>query len=592
MQETQMKAFLREAREKITEQAALLQRLTAPPHAYAVVLSTSNRTVEVEQPWKVGQKVTLKEGRTGEIRDVNQQAGRLSADVWQLGVKNHWVNPSDVQAGKKQRRVGDTVKLKDGRAGEIQRIDPADGWFEVSLPFTSREILDFFELEPNETKVEVHTFAVVIFEGKLIEVEYPGEFITKSGDTVRLAAESMQIVDVVASFEPVGELAIVRRVLEGSQCEVDHGGEVRVVLTGRCETLEKGDRVILDSSFSIIMHNLGKQEERFVVDHDTNVTWDDIGGLEDAKQQMIEAIEMPYRFGELYRHYNKKPVKGVLLYGPPGCGKTMLGKATATALASLHGGDSSEGFFYVKGPEILDKFIGVAEATIRQLFERARQHKLEYGYPAVIFFDEADALMGKRGTGVSSDIRDTIVPMFLTEMDGLDESAAVVILATNRPDILDPAIVRDGRIDRKIKVTRPDQDNAAEIFQLYLQGIPLNNGYSVPELATSASNELFANGRVLYTVELRGGTSLDFNFSEVVNGGMIASIVDQATSKAMRRDMHVGTPSGLCQSDLIEAVEDVFRQNRDLDHQDELREFTRDFQKDVVSIHRSVNVTA
>jgi proteasome-associated ATPase len=388
-----------------------------------------------------------------------------------------------------------------------------------------------------------------------------------------------------------GEIAMVRRVI-GDMSEVEFQGSVHVVLNGR-SIVEKGDRVVLDTSGSVILQNLGKDDERFRFTAETNVSWDDIGGLVEAKQQMIEVIELPHRNPELYEFYGKKPVKGVLLYGSPGCGKTMLGKATATALAKIYNGDgSSNGFLYVKGPEILDRFVGVAEATIRQLFERARKHKAEFGYPAVIFIDEADAILGKRGTGISSDIERTIVPMFLTEMDGLEDSGAVVILATNRPDVLDPAVVRDGRIDRKIKITRPDRSGAVDIFELNLNGMPLNNGYSVKELAETGADQLFSKERVLYHVRLKGDNRMDLTLGQICNGGMIAGIVDQATSTAMHRDIETGEPQGLRKEDIIGAVDAVFCQNLGLNHTDELTDFTHDFREDVVGIRRLSQTTA
>jgi proteasome ATPase len=592
MQETQMKAILRAAQQKLLEQDALLRRLTSSPLVYATVLQTGSKIEKVPQPWEKGDTVSFGEdGRTSEVKQVDP-SGRLLVDGYP--VKSlEWVDPRSSIAGiQKKAKIGDVVTLHSGRSGSVTHIDPHDGWYNVEFTTDQQQWIDPAEVGDKPPKDVERSFAVVVFEGKMLEVDYPDELTLVMGDTVRLSPETMQIVDKVESFEAIGEVATVRLVLNDRQVEVDYQGNNCVVFVGNCGEVEKGDRVILDATSSVLLHNLGKNEERFTVTQSTNVTWGDIGGLEQAKEQMIEAIELPHLQADLYRFYGKKPVKGILLYGPPGCGKTMLGKAAATSLANLYGSSVSSGFFYVKGPEMLDKFVGNTEAAIRKLFERARKHKLEHGYPAVIFFDEADALMGTRGTGISSDIRDTIVPMLLTEMDGLDESGALIILATNRPDILDPAIVRDGRVDRKVKVTRPLQDDATKIFQLYLDGIPLNNGYTVSELAQSASAELFSSDRVLYTIHLRGETSLDFHFHDVTNGAMIAGIVDQATSKALRRDMQTGSPAGLCHSDLVEAVEEVFGQNKELDHKDELRDFTEDFRDDILNIHRFVGSTS
>src|SRR5208283_4208865 len=174
-----------------------------------------------------------------------------------------------------------------------------------------------------------------------------------------------------------------------------------------------------------------------------------------------EAIELPFTHKDIFAHYNKKPPKGLLLYGPPGCGKTLVGKATTNSLANIFGAKAiSSGFIYVKGPEILNMYVGESGRRIREIFQRGRKHFDKYKFPAVIFIDEAEAVLSERGTSRSSDVDKTIVPMFLSEMDGLDENHAIVMLATNRPKMLDPAVVREGRVDRHIKVSRPTVETA------------------------------------------------------------------------------------------------------------------------------------
>jgi proteasome-associated ATPase len=298
-----------------------------------------------------------------------------------------------------------------------------------------------------------------------------------------------------------------------------------------------------------------------------------VGGLEEAKQQMREAVELPHTNADIYKHYNKALIKGVLLWGPPGCGKTMLGKATATSLAQTYAKKKvADGFLYVKGPEILDRYVGVAEATIRSIFERARHHRAQHGYPAVIFIDEADAILGRRGSGISSDMERTIVPAFLTEMDGLEASGALVILATNRQDRLDPAVVRDGRIDRKVKVTRPTIESAAEIALLNLKGAPLANGYAHADLAVTAASELFAKKRVIAKLTTQSGAVKELALAHIVNGAMVAGLVDQAKSIALHRDIKARKRGGLQKADIVAAVDAVQRQNLDLGHDDGLIE--------------------
>lgn len=533
MDENTMKRLLMSAQNKLREQGQLLQRLTETPLVYATVITTGSETKSLEE-FAVGTKVQTRDSK----------------------------------------RIG--------------KITHQEGTEYIRVQFEGDSFSDWIMRESVDPIHETadRRFVVVAFEGKQTEVEAHATITVNAGDVVKLSSETMQIVGV-ADITPTGETVVVRRVLDNNQLEVDYDGSTRVINPGVVEGIEKGDKLIIDATGSVALRNFGKSDERYVVTHDTKVSWDDIGGLEDAKKTMIEAVELPLLHSDLYNFYGKKSVKGVLLYGPPGCGKTMIGKATATALAKLHGVDGSEGYFYVKGPEILDKYVGVAESNIRQIFERARKFRDTHGYPAVVFIDEADAIMGKRGSGISSDIERTIVPMFLTEMDGLDESGAVIILATNRPDVLDPAIVRDGRIDRKVKVTRPTQASATEIFKLNLRNVPLNNGYTRAQLAEDAAAALFDPTKSLYTVSLKNGTSMDFPLSAVVNGGMVASIVDQATSAAMLRDIENNTKGGLRWDDLLLAVQAVYEQNRDLDHKDEIADFVADFRTDITDIQRT-----
>ncbi len=516
----QLKNAVLLARDKLTEQREILAQLTAMPAIYAPVVSVGNALQPLEDIVK-GSKVTVDGHRTAKVVQVFD-----ADDVYH-------------------------VRFDDNK--EEQYADPS----RIKLIRESRG------------------FVVVSLEGKLTEVEAPSHLSIGVGDVVKLNAKTMQIVDT-ADMDMCGEVATVSRLLDDQQVEVSVTGGVRTVFIGRTTSLELGDRVILDPGMIIVMQNLGKDEERFAYDEVTHLTWNDIGGLEQEKREMVEAIEAPHRHKDLYRFYGKKPVKGVLLYGPPGCGKTMLGKASATSLAQIYGHQTSSGFMYVKGPEILDKYVGVAEATVRQLFERARRHYRKEGYPAVIFIDEADAILGKRGSGKSSDMERTIVPMFLTEMDGLEDSDAVVILATNRPDTLDPAIVRDGRIDRKIKIGRPSQADAIDIFKLYLSGVPQSGGNMLDSLAERASAALFSPEYVLQTVMTNEGTTpRALTLAHIVNGGMVAGIVDKATSFAMGRAIATGKRDGITCQDLIDAVGSTLRQNRDLDHTDDIVEFLR-----------------
>ena len=290
--------------------------------------------------------------------------------------------------------------------------------------------------------------------------------------------------------------------------------------------------------------------------------------------------ELTYDF-EVLHDEHKYYANGIVSHN---CGKTMLAKAAASSLAKLHGKHSvNSGFIYVKGPEILRKYVGESEALIRGLFDRARKHKAKHGYPAFMFIDEADAILRKRGTGISSDVENTIVPAFLAEMDGLAESDCIVGLATNRPDTLENAITRDGRIDRKIMVPRPDYATAKDIFRLHLKGIPLVD-ISPVEAAKLATEELFSENLKLYIFQMQNGKEQFFTLAKLVNGAMIAGVVDQASSIAMHRNIKGLRQKGVTAKDFTEAVDRVYRENIDLNHRDELAEYVDPIKSEVENV--------
>jgi len=551
-----MKGALESAQEKMLEQDKALRALTEAAKVFATVVKISeppsnrwNNAPRQEELSRKGARVRIipgteyeyqAKGAPGTVTDVSHRSSG-----W---VQVQWDGEEGIEAGY---RFGSSKTQ-----GECDLM------------------LD----EPPGTVIVVTT------GGQILGVNVPPKTPVKLGDTVMLLEETMQIIDI-STERFGGSIVSFRQTIDDDFSEIEYEGGMRVVFNGKDpEGLEKGDRVVLDASGSLIVRNLGKEEERFRFEASSNISWGDIGGLEEAKRTMVEAIELPHQNKDIFAYYHKKPTKGVLLYGPPGCGKTMLGKAAASSLSKIYGGKSGSGFLYVKGPEILNKYVGESEATVRSLFERARQHKHETGFPAVVFIDEAEAILSKRGSGISSDIDKTIVPMFLAEMDGLDDSGALVILATNRPDILDPAVVRDGRVDRKVRVTRPTPVSTEEIFRINLKGIPAK--ISCEELAAYGSAELFKPTRVLYDIETKSRGVIPLTLAHVLSGGMIANIVDQATTLAIRRDMADKKKGGVKKKDILDSVAMVEVQNRDLDHVDVISEFVEDFRKDVVNIQK------
>lgn len=438
----------------------------------------------------------------------------------------------------------------------------------------------------------------VLFPHKEVNGKNLGKLI-KNGCMVRVQMDPVPAIQDVLPLNldagSTGDVVTVTKDGNNSECEVEFNGSNRIVRFGSdIKIPEVGERLLVDGDCHVAIRNLGVDASKFSFQGITGVDWDDIGGLHTAKEALQEAIELPFLHPDLYSLYGKKNIKGVLLYGPPGCGKTMLAKAAATSLSKLHSRtQAATGFIYVKGPELLNKFVGNTEAQVRSLFAQARKHQKKHGYPAVIFIDEADALLGVRGSREGMGIESTVVPQFLAEMDGLDDTGAIVLLATNRPDSLDSAVTRDGRIDTKVQVTRPSQSDAVNIFKLYLKGKPLVN-FSEDEMATLAAKFLYSADYRMY--EINHGAAY-VTLGNMVNGAMIAGMVDKASTIALRRDLANAKqsgdkPRGITVEDLAQAAKSIYEQTRHLNHAEEVREFVELNQLSANQISKAQNAAA
>ena len=549
----EMTNTLARAKEKLFEQRDMLEALTREPLPLATVIKTymNDPGVWADHGNYFRNNAGHNEFKTGLIVRIKPESSRAHESIAEGEIKGKpkpgWV----------------TVEFTDGKRSDYSVDD---------LLLKDRDAMNR----------DRYGTAVLHFEGRLVEVIFPVHLHGKlfPGDMVRLSPSTKQIVDKTEGIV-AGNIGIITEIVDDESCEVSIGSGKSVSYKGRFGDVKKGDRVVLDLFNAIIIKNLGNIETSYTLNDWKEVLWEDVGGLSEAKRIMREIIEGPHQLKKLYEFYSKKPVKGALLFGPPGCGKTLLAMAIVTAIARMYGVNAREamqsGFIYVKGPELLEMWLGKSEEAIRSLFARAIAHKKKYEFPAIIFIDEAEALLRKRGSGISSDIENTTVPTFLAEMGGMEESGALVLLATNRADILDPAVVRDGRVDVKVYVSRPTLESAGEIFNIHLKKVPLAANLKKEDLAISAAKRLFSDEYRYYAINDRKDLKKPkyFLLKHLVNGALIAGIVDKATTLAIRRDSEHPDkdPGGLNEKDLLEAIDLVFRQNTGLDHEEPLSEF-------------------
>lgn len=396
----------------------------------------------------------------------------------------------------------------------------------------------------------------------------------KRGKIASLNPQNYAIVDVHDS-EKEGLTAVVNEVLDNGKLKINLHGNPSIVQGYK--GVNRGDVVVLDHSESIILENLGKKNKGYTLETITEFPWTKIGGLGHVIETITDAIETPFLHKELYEKYHKRIPKGVLLYGPPGCGKTLLGRATAfnlaKALEKRTGSATTSHFLNIKGPEILNKYVGTSEETIRQIFASAKETADETKEPVIIFVDEAESILKRRGTGISTDIYDSIVPQFLAELDGVISNENIILfLATNREDLIDPAIIRPGRIDIKLNVPRPDKEGTYEIYKIYLEGLPFSRRLlrqtkkeqctPVDYLALSACNKIFSNDKLLGVIEFFDETQRPIVYNDLISGAVIEHSVQKATDYALKREIESKKNSnsdyGLHLPDLLNAIDFEF----------------------------------
>ena len=399
-----------------------------------------------------------------------------------------------------------------------------------------------------------------------------------------LLNEAFNIVEP-AGYIPRGEIAtIVDLIADNRAIVLGHADDERVVTISvplRSEKLKVGDHVLYDPRTNYAFEKLPKSSvEEVVLEEIPDITYDEIGGLKEQIEVLRDSVELPYIYPDVFREHKLRPPKGILLYGPPGCGKTLIAKAVANSLAKSieerTGKETTAYFLNVKGPELLNKYVGETEHKLREVFKKARE-KASEDVPVVIFFDEMDSLFRMRGSGISSDMEATVVAQFLAEIDGVESLNNVIVIgASNRQDLIDPAVLRPGRLDLKIKVNRPDQDAAREIFSKYLiSDLPFHDE---ARAMYGDDPEVIAKRMIEDTIERMYRTDDENKFLEVTyakgdreifyfkdfsSGAMIENIVSRAKKKAVKRSID-HDERGIRTEDLIQAVNEEFKENEDL----------------------------
>ena len=400
-----------------------------------------------------------------------------------------------------------------------------------------------------------------------------------------LLNEAFNIIDV-REFEQAGDVVRVRETLTDGRVVVIARADEESVLS-RADAMKDtfiraGDYVRIDNKTRLILEKMERPEvEELVLEEVPDITYADVGGLADQIEQIRDTVELPYLHRDLFREYELEPPKGILLYGPPGCGKTLIAKAVANSLAKkvserTGSPDVRSYFLNIKGPELLNKWVGETERQIRLIFQRAKE-KSDEGVPVIVFFDEMDSLFRTRGTGISSDVESTIVPQLLSELDGVESLKNVVVIgASNREDLIDPAILRPGRLDVKIKINRPEPDAAREIFSIYLgahtplaeDGLKQFDGdreafvRHMIEVTVAAMYSEDDENRFL-EVTYAGGDREVLFFKDFASGAMIENIVRRAKKDAIKRQI-AGGDLGLAEHDLVAAIKQEFREQEDL----------------------------
>lgn len=444
------------------------------------------------------------------------------------------------------------------------------------------QMATFVSVERNETdKLGVqHATATVMYGGRPmivpIAANLPAHHL-HAGAPVALN-EHMVIVSQ-REYEEHGPVRTIKQLLDNRRLLVqDSQGAASVIRRSdalKYKGLSSGQRIICDASAQFAIQVLPQEDDgQLLLEEVPNITFDDIGGLDEQIDRIRDAVQLPYQHRSLYRRYELQAPKGVLLYGPPGNGKTMIAKAVAHMLDEGEGGV----FLSVKGPELLNKFVGESERLIRLMFARARE-RASSGRPVIVFIDEMDSLLRTRGSGVSSDVETTIVPQFLAELDGVEKLDNVIVIgASNRIDMIDPAVLRPGRLDVKIRVNRPNETQSYHILDRYItHNLPLDASASLESVKRTVVNSVFNRTitRKICDIRVSDGSVEPIYFADIISGAMLKNIVDRAKTQAVKASIMRGTDIALTDAMFEHAVDMEYRESLDAVNVSDPRQWAR-----------------
>ncbi|MEE8494784.1 MAG: proteasome ATPase [Nitrospirales bacterium] len=507
--------------------------------------------------------------------DVNREVERLRAQIQSMEDELGRLYQSRYQleqANKQNEKLAATLqeaktKIEALRA-EVEKLTAPPSSFAIFSSLNSDKTANVY-VSGRKMKVNVHP-------------SIQSESLRKGQEVV--LNEAFNVIES-RGFDVQGEVVKLRSLLDEHRVLVTlHLDEEKVAELGEPileERLRVGDHLLYDPRSGCVIEKLPKSEsEELVLEEVPDISYDQIGGLHKEIELVRDAVELPFLYPQLFAEFKLNPPKGVLLYGPPGCGKTLIAKAVANSLAKkmghLTGKEVRSYFLHVKGPELLNKYVGESERQVREVFTRAKEKAAE-GMPVIIFFDEMDALFRTRGSGISSDIESTIVPQFLSEIDGVEGLRNVIVIgASNRQDLIDPAVLRAGRLDVKVKVPRPDFASSREIFSKYVTAdLPLDK----EELESAGGDPSRAAEHMIeVTVETMYAKTEENKFLEVTyvsgekeilyfkdfsSGALIEGIVSRAKKYAVKRVI-AGETRGIAQADLLRAIREEFKEHEDL----------------------------